>query len=564
MVVWKDVSKIHTMKTLLLSLGTVLYTFTIFGQDGSADNTFNPGTGANNMVYTVSQDPNGKLMASGFFTSINGTAMNHIARFNLDGTLDNSFTPGSGLGGDGAWKFAYQSDGKMLVVGYFSSVNGSSASRIARLNTNGTFDNTFVVGSGFNNTTAGIAVQSDGKVIVGGSYSSYNGTSRNAIVRLNSDGSLDNSFNIGTGLNQAVRDLILQPDGKVIVVGAFTSYNGTSRNYIVRLNTDGSLDNTFNIGSGASSQIYSVALQADGKILIGGLFTSFNGTTAAYLARLNTDGSLDNTFSTTTGASSEVRSISQLSDGKIFIAGTFTSYKGTSINRVARLTSTGALDAGFNVGTGSAGTVFSGIQLSGGKIAIGGVFTSYNGSTMNYLGVLQNTGGSLPMQFGALNLTKISQGVLLNWSLAETDGNEVMNVQRRTDRSDWTTIHSSRAMFDKKTYEYKDLSLVKETVYYRIEIVSASGNVFYSTIKSLIASNVVDQKSFVIKGTVISDGRVRLTVNTEEPIGLSDMNGKLIRFYYLEPGEQQITVTDLQKGIYVLKSNTTVSRFAIK
>lgn len=552
------------MKTLLLSTATILYSLTILGQDGSPDNTFNAGTAANNMVYAVSQNPAGKLMISGTFTSFNGTAINRIARINLDGSIDNTFTPGTGLGGNGAWKFAYQSDGKMLIVGYFSDVNGSSASRIARLNTNGTFDNTFVVGTGFDNTTAGLAIQSDGKVIVGGSYNTYNGTAKNCIVRLNTNGSIDNTFSIGTGLNQAVRDLVLQPDGKVIVVGAFTAYNGTARNYIVRLNSDGTLDNTFSIGTGANAQIYSVSLQSDGKILIGGLFTTFNGSSALYLARLNSDGSRDNTFSTTTGANSDVRSIFQLSDGKIFIAGTFTSYKGTSVSRVARLTSTGSLDAGFNSGTGASGTVFNSIQLSGGKIAIGGLFTTYNGGSMNYVGVLQNTGGSLPLQFGSLSVTKISQGAIINWTLNDMDGNETMNIQRKTDQSDWTTIHTTRAAFNKKTYEYKDISIIKGSVYYRIEVVSANGNVFYSTVKSITNEQTVEKRSFEMNGSVVTDGQLHLTINSMDPIALCDMNGKLLRFYYLSPGERVITISELQKGVYVLKSNSSVSRFVIK
>lgn len=552
------------MKTLLLTLSTFFYAIILLGQDGSLDNTFSPGTGPNGTVYVVSQNPDGKLMASGTFTSYNGTAIGGIVRLNLDGTIDNSFTPGTGLSGGGAWRIAYQSDKKMVLVGYFSSINGSARSRIARLNTDGTVDNSFTVGTGFDNTTAGLAIQSDGKIIVGGSFGNYNGTARNGIVRLNTDGTLDNTFSIGTGFNQAVRDLILQPDGKIIVAGVFTAYNGTGRNYIARLNSDGSLDNTFTIGTGGNGQIYSVALQSDGKVLIGGQFSSFNGTGAAYLARLNADGSLDNTFSTITGASTDVRSIMQLSDGKIFIAGNFITYKGATAVRVARLTSSGLLDAGFNSGTGASANIFSAIQLSGGKIAIGGTFTNYNSTGMNYLAVLQNTGGSLPLQFGNLNLTRLPQATLLSWYLTDMEGNETMYVQRKTERTDWTTIQQFPVVAGKKNYEYKDPENIKGTVSYRIQITSTTGTNFYSTTKSILLSTNTEQKAFILKGSIIADARVHLTVYTNEPIGLSDMNGKLIRFYYLSPGEHQININDLPKGLYFMQCGNTVSRFVAK
>ena len=155
--------------------------------------------------------------------------------------------------------------------------------------------------------------------------------------RLNADGSLDTSFNPGSGANSVVTSIALQPDNKIIIGGEFTSYNGTARNYIARLNADGSLDTSFNPGSGANSTVYSVALQPDNKIIIGGEFTSYNGTARNRLARLNADGSLDTSFNPGSGASNTVYSIALQPDNKIIIGGYFTSYNGTDRNRLARL-----------------------------------------------------------------------------------------------------------------------------------------------------------------------------------------------------------------------------------
>src|SRR5690606_21892439 len=109
-------------------------------------------------------------------------------------------------------------------------------------------------------------------------FNSFNGTARSRIARLNTDGSLDTTFNIGSGFNYRVYSIVTQTDGKIIVGGEFTSFNGTPRNYIARLNTDGSLDTTFNVGTGFNLSVNSISPQTDGKIIVGGWFSSFNGT----------------------------------------------------------------------------------------------------------------------------------------------------------------------------------------------------------------------------------------------------------------------------------------------
>src|SRR5207249_1691942 len=131
----------------------------------------------------------------------------------------------------------------------------------------------FDPGTGANNTVYTSALQADGKIIIGGDFTSYNGTARNRIARLNTDGSLDTSFNPGTGSNNNVFTMALQVNGKIVIGGDFTTYNGTSRNTIARLNTDGSLDTTFNpAGTGATYEVAAIVLQADGKIVIAGDF----------------------------------------------------------------------------------------------------------------------------------------------------------------------------------------------------------------------------------------------------------------------------------------------------
>ncbi len=182
----------------------------------------------------------------------------------------------------------------------------------------------FSFGNAANATIETISIQSDGKIMFGGGFTSYNGTGRKYIARLNADGSLDSSFNPGTGANGDVRKISIQSDGKIMIGGSFTSYNGTGRNYIARLNADGSLDASFNPGTGANGSVRTISIQSDGKIMIGGSFTSYNGTGRNYIARLNADGSLDASFNPGTGANSTVYSTSIQSNGKIIIGGQFT------------------------------------------------------------------------------------------------------------------------------------------------------------------------------------------------------------------------------------------------
>ena len=205
----------------------------------------------------------------------------------------------------------------------------------------GEIDPSFLTGvpAGADGTVNTTALQPDGKILIGGQFTTYNGTTVNRIARLNTDGILDTTFTTGTGADNSVNTITIQPDGKILVGGWFTTYNGTTVNGIARLNTDGTLDTTFTAGTGIDNytSVYTVAIQSDGKILIGGNFTTYNGTTVNYITRLNTDGTLDTTF-TSTGTNSDVNTITFQPDGnKAIIGGSFTNYNGSSAAYLARI-----------------------------------------------------------------------------------------------------------------------------------------------------------------------------------------------------------------------------------
>jgi len=234
-------------------------------------------------------------------------------------------------------ELAIQSDGKILTVGTFSTYQGITSRQIIRLNVDGSIDTSFDVGTGFINGTQTITIQPDGKILVGGTLISYKGITSNRIIRLNTDGSIDTSFDIGTGFNNTVFSITIQPDDKILVGGNFTTYKGITSNRIIRLNIDGSIDTSFDTGTGFNNYPSSITIQPDDKILVGGSFGIYRGLFYNRIIRLNIDGSIDTSFNIGNGFNFSVEDIKIRPDGKIVVVGTFTTYQGISSNRIIEL-----------------------------------------------------------------------------------------------------------------------------------------------------------------------------------------------------------------------------------
>jgi len=380
----------------ILQLLMLALTVCGFAQDGSLDSSFNPPTGAKNGdVKAASIQSDGKILVGGDFTLINNASSNKLARLNADGTIDVTFNLGSGFN-NSVNGISTQSDGKILVAGSFTAYNGILKNRIIRLNIDGTVDSTFEIGAGFNNTVNGVNIQSDGKIVVFGNFTTYNGISKNRIIRLNTDGTVDSAFNPTAGANNSINSCAVQSDGKIIIGGDFGAFNGVARTRLARLNADGSLDAAFisGITSYMSNSIKTVCIQPDGKIIIGGNFNSYNGTLANYIARLNSDSTLDATFSIGDGFDSSVNSIAIQADGKLVVAGNFSAYNGTYSQRVVRLNMDGAIDSPFSSRSnfGTDGSVNAIAIQSNGRIMIGGSFSKCNNFSRNRIASLDSNG----------------------------------------------------------------------------------------------------------------------------------------------------------------------------
>ncbi|HEX8547441.1 MAG TPA: hypothetical protein VF691_10805, partial [Cytophagaceae bacterium] len=291
-------------------------------QAGQNDPTFNPsdvgfsyGDGPDADPWVAMTQNDGKILVGGFFRVYDGIARMGIARLNNDGSLDNSFDPGSGID---EWRnitsIAVQSDGKVIIAGSFYMFNGLARNQIARLNSDGSIDTSFDAGDApYLQHILGIqsvAIQEDGKILI---------VESSRVTRLNQDGSLDKSFDTGKGTDLGSTKVVVQPDGKILLAGYFTSFNGTAVNNILRLNEDGSLDQTFNtpLRRNDFNRATNITLQTDGKMLIMGMFRTDDNPPKEQIVRLNVDGTLDSSFAV--DSVSRPTHIAVQGDGKIVI-----------------------------------------------------------------------------------------------------------------------------------------------------------------------------------------------------------------------------------------------------
>jgi uncharacterized delta-60 repeat protein len=362
---------------LALATGALLLAAPIAPAQTPLPDDFNPG--ANDSVYSLAVQADGKILVGGYFTTLGGQTCNYLGRLNPDGTLDTGFNPGAN---SYVYSLAVQADGKILVGGVFSTLGGQTRNGIGRLNPDGTLDTAFNPGA--SGSVDSLAVQADGKILVGGQFTTLGGQTRNRIGRLNPDGTLDTAFD--PRASSSVTSLAVQADGKILVGGAFTTLgSGQTRNYLGRLNPDGTLDTAFD--PEANSYVFSLAVQADGKILVGGGFTTLGGQTCNRIGRLNPDGALDTAFNP--GADDWVRSLAVQADGKVLVGGYFSTLGGETRDCLGRLNPDGTLDTKFNPEADD--YVQSLAVQADGKILVGGQFTTLGGQTRNYLGRLNAT-----------------------------------------------------------------------------------------------------------------------------------------------------------------------------
>jgi uncharacterized delta-60 repeat protein len=315
--------------------------------NGGLDPDFEPelhGT----VVRAVARQPNGCLIVAGDFTAVGRTWRPRIARLEADGSLDWGFQPESDVDFGEIRALALQPDGKIIVAGSGMATWQATNLIVLRLEPRGTLDKDFVLTTGFVGQVRAIAVQPDGKILLGGSSRGFIPGSPLLLVRLNADGTPDRSFAWPLQPNDGVSALALQPDGRILVGGVLQPAPGEPGLGLVRLNPDGALDPTFNseVRLCGDCDVRTLALDPQGRILIGGRFDRLNDTYQTLVARVNPDGTLDSTFQASmykypeTGEGEFVSSMALQPDGRLLIAGFLTLINGHEVRSAARLFTT--------------------------------------------------------------------------------------------------------------------------------------------------------------------------------------------------------------------------------
>ena len=216
------------------------------------------------------------------------------------------------------------------------------------------------IGTGFDSALFSIGIKSSSnRLLIGGLFTNFNGNTRNFLVELEFDGIEDTGFytNLGSGFNQAVRAFDFSTtDGTTTVGGDFTVFNGNNRNRLVKIDTDGNEVTSFytNLGAGFNSAVMSIKrtpINSVDKMVVGGTFTTLNSLTRNRLVRLNPDGTEDTAFNTNlgTGFNNSVYSATQLSNGQIIVGGSFTTFNGTNRNKIVALNPDGTLSTNGNL-----------------------------------------------------------------------------------------------------------------------------------------------------------------------------------------------------------------------
>lgn len=294
-----------------------------------------------------------------------------------------------------------------------------------------------------------VAVQPDGKVLVGGSFTRFDGQPtkpapkatdpgydpdnpeyhvRSRLVRLNQDGSVDTTFKAYI-MNGEVRSILVLPDGKIFIGGTFTTVRqnktadenntNTTRNRLARLNADGSLD--LSLDPNANGDVRVLVTQGDGKIMVGGSFTAISGVTRTRLARLNANGVLDTSFVSPDIRNNEVRAIVPEEVGGVVnsyvVGGSFTSVRGDgNRNRLARVAANGASVLAFNPDANN--VVYDIIGLANGKLLVGGAFTAFSSGNI-----------------ARTRLARLNNDGSVDESFAQEVNNEVRDMHLETDGS---------------------------------------------------------------------------------------------------------------------------------
>lgn len=403
--------------------------------NGKIVDEFKYGIGSNGSIYSLLEQPDGKILVVGDFTCFNGLSQYLVTRLNVDGSIDKNFNvnrtnisnlakhlfypnyldrdsdyfdrsfPGendkyyyeryetsmsstvTGFGESKILCILLQPDGKILLGGDFKNFNQSNNNYLVRLNSDGSLDTSFNIGLTLNAKVNSIAIQYDGKILVGGDFNVEDGIGKNYLVRINSDGTIDNSFDCGLGPNEPVRKILVLSNSRILISGDFYRINNIDCGRVAKLDYTGKLDSKFNVGKNINSSVKDMILQKNGKIIIIGKFVSTNYYRIGRnnIARLNVNGSLDRSFAldksfnpfVSADVSSLISAAAVNNLDKVYVIGKFINSGKSIKNFIICLNPDGVLQ-NYYVFTENNNFFVNNILLQNNRFVLGGNFTSFN------------------------------------------------------------------------------------------------------------------------------------------------------------------------------------------
>lgn len=653
-----------------LETGTLPGDFVIarFNNNGTPDNTFGTsGTvltdfgNSRNIENSIFVQTDDKIIASGYYLAPSNDETLQVARYNLDGSLDNTFNGNGKLVGtftQGVTRFyatSIQTDGKVLAAGstfngvnnafvlvrytingipdstfalngaQITDINASASSSansmsiqpngkivlageagnslaVARYNTDGTLDASFngsghtVIDGASGAGYGSLALQSDGKIVIGSTDFVAGGEYEFAITRLNKDGMLDTSFNhtgiriTNLSLQANGTSIVIQNDGKILQAGIayYSNAQGNFRDFaLVRYNTDGSIDNSFGTNGQQISALgpneyeaYCIALQNDGKIVVAGdNFADAKNIFSLAVARYKTNGQLDTSFNSQGFLLSPIigsaTSIAITNDGKIALGGTTNSdgSNGSQLSTgnfaITFLNSDGTQDVTFGdnsvevtssaTAIGPEGRIYSMVINKNALFAAG--FGSTPGGNIGLIAKYLLSGALLPVTIVDFTATLKNKTTLLQWQTSSEYNLSHFLIQRSADVNSFSpiaTIKATGTSNTKNNYSTTDLQPLSGISYYRLQLVDIDGSITYSKVVAVNNNELFTIKLFPNPAHDIL--YVHANGNNETAtVQLIDVSGKIIngtKVILSQDLSFPVNIHNISRGIYNLKITT--------
>ena len=352
------------------------------------DTAFQASINSGGYVKAMTVNDDGEILLAGEFASVNGTLAPRLARVLSNGQVDPNFS--SGTGPDGLIEcLALNGAGEIIIGGAFNDFDGTESPHLAKLLTGGVLDSTFTISTG--SRVKSVAITPDGMIVAGGSFHTVNGESSAYVCRLddlgNSDSSFSSTLQRSFAIEAGIDVVAVQADGKILAGGVFNSSRGPEK--LVRLHADGSLDQSFSQDHGPILYTRTIVPLANGQILVAGVADAYD---TGFIRRLNADGTVDSTFAAPSFFGG-VNAVAVNPDGSI-IAGTSASGR-----FLVRLLADGSLDTGWHLQANA--PVYTIQALENGDVLVGGAFTEIGGASQS--GIARLTERTLRLQALAAN-----------------------------------------------------------------------------------------------------------------------------------------------------------------